>query len=164
MPQKDIVTDAARSGVKILQTPREVSQTVRDGFVPRDINAAIATARLTLRRPNFISTSESPTQTGTKYIVSPRRSIIPQEVKNAEPLDTSFNRFRDEHGHPTPIFSKVIGPKTVPDESADIYARKRVDFGSNSVVAKSPNFLDLDLSPANTMDKLMSVIGPTTIV
>ena len=39
-----------------------------------------------------------------------------------------------------------------------------MDFSSNSVVAKSPNFLDLGLSPANTTDKLKSVIGPATRV
>ena len=63
-----------------------------------------------------------------------------------------------------PIFSKLIGPKTVPGESSDVYARGRMDFESNSVVAKIPNFVDLGLSPANTTDKLKSVIGPTTII
>ena len=39
-----------------------------------------------------------------------------------------------------------------------------MDFASNSVVAESPNFLDLGLLPDNTADELKSVIGPTTSV
>ena len=63
-----------------------------------------------------------------------------------------------------PIFSNIIGRKTDPDENSDIYARKRMDFESNSVVAKSPNFMDLSLSPTNTPDKIESVIVPTARV
>ena len=39
-----------------------------------------------------------------------------------------------------------------------------MDFGSNSVVSESPNFMDFGLSPSNTPDKLKSVIVPTTRV
>ena len=39
-----------------------------------------------------------------------------------------------------------------------------MDFGSNSVIAKNPNFMYLGLLPANTTDKIKSVIGPTTRV
>ena len=39
-----------------------------------------------------------------------------------------------------------------------------MDFASNSVIGKIPNFMDLGLSPAHTTDKLNSVIGPTTRV
>ena len=143
---------------------REVNRTGRDGSTPRDVNTAVATARLNLQSPNFISNSDSPTRTGTQDIVIPRQSIIPQKGRNGDPLDAPINQFLAVHGHPTPIFIKVIGPKTVPDESADVYVRKRMDFWSNSVVAESPNFMDFRLSPANTTDKLKSVIGPTTRV
>ena len=63
-----------------------------------------------------------------------------------------------------PISSKVISLKTVPYESAKVYTRKRMDFGSNSVVTKSPNFMYFRLSPTNTPDKLKSIIGLTAIV
>ena len=161
---KEIVTDAAHSGARIFQTPREVNRTGRDGSTPQEVNTAVATARLTLQSPNFIGTSNSPTQTGTQDIFRPRRSIISQKSRNAKPLDAPINRFLAIHGHPTPIFSKVISPKTVPDKNADFYAHKRMDLVSNSVVAEIPNFMDFSLSPANTTDKLKSVIGPTTRV
>ena len=34
-------------------------------------------------------------------------------------------------------------------------------FGSISIVAESPNFMNFRLTPANTPDKFKSVIGPT---
>ena len=39
-----------------------------------------------------------------------------------------------------------------------------MDFPSNSIVTKIPNFLDLRLSPANITDKLKLFIDPTTRV
>ena len=81
-----------------------------------------------------------------------------QKGRNANPPDAVINRFPAVHGYPPPIFSNVIDPKTFPKESADVYARKRMDFASNSVVAESPNFLDLGLLPANIADKLKSII------
>ena len=69
-----------------------------------------------------------------------------------------------EHGHPTPIFSKAIGCKATPEDSADVYTHKRIDVSSNSVFSESPNFMDFGLSPANTPYKLKSVIFPTTRV
>ena len=39
-----------------------------------------------------------------------------------------------------------------------------MDFASNSVIVKTPNFMDLGLSPANTTDKLKSVFVPATRV
>ena len=62
------------------------------------------------------------------------------------------------------IIIKVITPQTVSGVSTNVYARKMMDFVSNSVVAEIPKLLDLGLSPANTADKLNSVIGRTTRV
>ena len=161
---KEIVTDAARSGTRIYRNPREVRRTVRYGSTPQDVNTAVATARLTLQSPKFISTSDSPTRTGTQDIFRPSRSIIPKKRRNAEPLEASINLFPAKHGHPTAISSKLISFKTVPDESADVYARKRMDLGSDSVVTKTPNFMYLKFLPANTTYKLKSVIVSTTRV
>ena len=37
-----------------------------------------------------------------------------------------------------------------------------MNFASNSVLSETPKFLDFGLSPAHTMEKLKSVIGPAT--
>ena len=149
---------AARSGARILWTPREVSRTDRESSTSQDVHTAVATVRLTLQIPNFISTSKSSTRTWTEDIFIPRWSIIPQRRRNANPLGAPINRFPAVHAHPTPVYRKAIGPITVPEESADIYMQKSLDIGSNSVVAKSPNFMDFRLSPANTTYKLKSII------
>ena len=156
--------DAARSGTRILWTPRELSLTGRDVLTPRDVKTAVVTARLTPSSQIFDSTYDSPTRTGTQYFVSPRRSIGPQKFRNAHPFKTSINLFSPKHRHPTPIFSKLIGRKIFLDEIVDVYTCKSIDFRSNSVVAKSPNFMPFRLRPANTADKLNSVIVPTTRV
>ena len=62
------------------------------------------------------------------------------------------------------ILSNAIGTKTVPEEIDDVYAIKRMDFASNSVVAESPNLMDFRLLPSNTTDKLKSVISCNTRV
>ena len=102
--------------------------------------------------------------TGTQDIVSPRRTIILQEARNSDPPDASINLFLAVNWYPTPIFSKVIFRKTVPNESDDVYARKRFNIRSNSVVSESPSFTDFRLLPANKMDKLKTVISRSTRV
>ena len=65
----------------------------------------------------------------------------------------------------TPVSQKrsgKIGLEVVSGEVADINARKRMNFLSNSVLDETPKFVDLGLSPAHKTDKLKSVIGQTT--
>ena len=54
--------------------------------------------------------------------------------------------------------------ETVPVESADANSRGGMEFASNCVLGKSPNFVDLGLLPANAADKLNSVFAPATRV
>ena len=61
-----------------------------------------------------------------------------------------------------PGWSKIIGSKVVTDESAKVYARVRMNFGSDTVLVKNLNFINSGLSPVNTTDKLRSVIVLTT--
>ena len=109
-------------------------------------------------------TSTPPIYTRIQEIVSSRGSIGPQKVRNAHSFKISINKFSTEHGHPMPILSNTINRKTVADESADVNYCYRMDFGRNYFVTKSPNFMDFRLSPANTPDKIKSVIIPTTRV
>ena len=107
--------------------------------------------------------SASPIRIGIQKIEGPRRSVIPQEASNAEPLDDSINQFLVEHRDPTPGCIKIIGSKAVNNESVNVYARRRINFGSYTVLSKNPNFINFGLLPVNTTDKLRSVIFPTTI-
>ena len=161
---KEIVTDAAHSGAHIFRTLREVGRTGRDGSTPQDVKTAVSTVRLTLQSPNFIGTFDPPNADWEPRYCESKAVYHCEKAGNTEPLDAPINQFSAVRGHSMPIFSKVIGPKTVSGESTDVYVRQRMDFASNSVVVESPIFMDLGLSPANTTDKLKSVIGPTARV
>ena len=132
--------------------------------IPNDMNNVGVTTRSTTQVLIVTGTSAPPIRIRCQDIDSPRGSIGPQKFRNAHPFKTSINLFSPKHRHPTPIFSKLIGRKIFLDEIADVYTCKRIDFGSNSVVAKSPNFMPFRLRPANTADKLNSLIVPTTRV
>ena len=157
---KASVTDSSRSGACILRTPRKVSCTSRDRSTPQDVKSSVATARLNPPSPILNSNSISPARTGTQDIISPRRSIITTEARNAEPIDAPITIFSAVNGHLTSFLSKVIGVEIFSRESTNVNARKRMDFASSSVIGESPNFLDLGMLPANTADKLKSVFAP----
>ena len=90
---KDIVTDAAHSGARIFRTPREVIRTGRDVSMPRDVNTAVATARLTPPIKIFNSTSDSPRRTRTQDISNTIGPADPKWTSNAQKLKTSIHGF-----------------------------------------------------------------------
>ena len=63
-----------------------------------------------------------------------------------------------------PIFSEVVGWKFSDDSSDDVNSRCGVNFGSNAVFTRKPNFIKLGLASVNTTDKLGSISVPTTRV
>ena len=65
---------------------------------------------------------------------------------------------------PTPSSSKVIVSKTFINKIANVYASSRMNFGSDTVLSESPNFVDFELSSVNTTDDLRSVFFPNTII
>ena len=56
----------------------------------------------------------------------------------------------------------MIGSKTFTNKRADVYARSQMNFGSDTVLSKSPNFMDFGLLSVNITDELRSVFIPTT--
>ena len=159
---EEIIAGSAPSTARVFKDPTLVNWKVTIRPIPIDMNTVGVTPRSTNLIRIGTGTSASLIQLRRQDIDSPRVSVGTQKSRNSHPFKTSINQSSPEHGHPTPIFSKVIGRKTVHDKSADVYARKRMEFGSNSVVSESPNFMDFGLSPANTPDKLKYVIFPTT--
>ena len=79
---------------------------------------------------------------------------------NAEPLDASINRIPAKHRDLAPSLSKVTGSKTFTNKIADVYARVWMDFGSDTVLSESPNFMDFRLSSINTIDGLGYFLCP----
>ena len=117
--------------------------------------------RTTNQVRNGTGPSVPPISIGSQKIEGPRRSIITQKARNAKSLDNSINIIPAKHRDPTPSWSKVIGSKKFINESADVYARGWMNFGSDTILYKSPNFIDFGLSPVNTTDELGYLFVPT---
>ena len=126
---KEIVTDAARSGVRIFWTPREVSRTGRDGSTLQDVRTAVSTTRLTTPSQIFNSTSDSPTHTGTQGIVNPIGPAGPQWISAAQKLKTSINGLLDKNSGPRTSFSKVVGSEVTGDPRVDVNLRGGMQSG-----------------------------------
>ena len=93
-------------------------------------------------------------------MISPRGSIVPQEVRYTQPLDTSINVIYAEHKDPAPTWSKLICCKFTNESSANVYMRVLMNFASDTVLSESPNFMGL--SSVNTTDELGSVFTRIT--
>ena len=106
----------------------------------------------------------SPISIRIQEIEGPRRSIIPQEVRNAKPLDASIHRIYSKDRDPAPSWSKVIGSKFTKESSTDVYARFQMNLADDTILPESLNSKDLGMSPVNRTDELGSVFSPTTII
>ena len=88
---KEIVTNMARSALHVFRTPGDVRRNGTDGTTPWDGSTAIGSTRLDSPVRIGGSTTGSPIRTGSQDIISPRGSIGPQWIRDAQPLDTSIN-------------------------------------------------------------------------
>ena len=84
------------------------------------------------------------------------------EVRNSQPFHTSVNENSDENGDPKATFSKLIGRKLSNNSSADVYSLCWVKFTRDAVLTKSPNFMNLGLSPVHASDEFVSFSIPNT--
>ena len=62
----------------------------------------------------------------------------------------------------TSILSKLIARELSHSFSANLYLRCRMDFTSNAVGSKAPNFVDLGLPANNTSDEFNAFATPST--
>ena len=148
---KVIVTAVVRSGAHVLQNPADVIRTDTDETIPRDGNTSISYPRFSYTVLIGGGTTVSPTRTGSQEIISPKGPTSSVEVRNAQPFHTSINGNYAKDGDSTPT---VIGRELSNDSSANIYLRCRVNFTCESVVTKTPNFMNLRLLAVQTSDGL----------
>ena len=139
---KPVITDAARISAHVLQTPHEhVSRKGRDSTTPQDRNVSGPG-----KEPVMIGgTTVSPTRMAIQDIVNPYGSTGSVEVGDTQIFYTFIDVNLAENGDSTPILSKAIGRELSHDSSIDIYLCRRVDFTSNSVGTKSPDFMHLGI-------------------
>ena len=129
-----IVMDVARSGARSFWDPVAVNRKDTDGTITQDGNTSRSLPRLTFPVMIGGGTSVSPTRTGIKEFSSPRETIGPVEVRNAQPFDTSINGNSFKKWDPTQSFSKVIGHELCNNSSTDIYLRCSVKFTCDTVL------------------------------
>ena len=91
-----------------------------------------------------------------------RGSTSPQEVRNAQTFNTSIDRIYSKHRDPAPTLSKAISCKLSKGYIADVYLRCWMKLALDTVLTKSPNFMNPGLSSVHTSDELGSVFIPTT--
>ena len=161
---KEIVTGTTRSAAGVLKDPPVVNWKDVSGLIPQDRNTNVMPPRATTPVRTGTGPSIPPISIGSQKIEGPRRPIISQEVRNGDPLDAYINRTPSKHRDPTPTWSKVICRKITNESSADVHARGRINFGSETVLSVIPNFMDLGLSSVDTTDELGSIFASTTII
>ena len=93
---KEIFTGATRSTAHFFKDPPVVNWKDTDGTIPREGNTVGNLPRLNKQVRIGAGSSISPTSIRIQEIESPRRSIAPQEVRNAQPFDTSINGISDK--------------------------------------------------------------------
>ena len=152
---------SARSADHVFKYPPVVNWKDTDGMITCERKTVGIPPRETT--PVRIGTGIlfSPTRMGSQDIDSPRRSIVPQEVRNAKPLETSIDGIYFKHRDPVLTRSKEIGSKFSNESISDVYLRCRMNLARDTVLTKSPNFMDLGLSSVHTTDELGSIFIPT---
>ena len=120
---KEIVKGETHSTAGVLKDPPVVNWKDKIGTIPVDRNTFEIPPRTNTQVCTGTGPSIPPISIGGQKIEVPRRSIIPQEVRNDRPLDSYINRNPAIHRDPTPSWSKVIGNKTITNKSANVYAR-----------------------------------------
>ena len=159
---KASVTDAAHSCARIFRgTPGKVNWTGRDNTTPRDVRS-YEKYMLISPRPGSNPNSFSPARFRNQEVISPSHPSITKRFRNAKTLDTPIDGHLAINSHSTSYFSGVIGLEAVSGYVADVNARERMKFASNSVLNETPKFVDLGLLPANTADKPNSAFATAT--
>ena len=118
---KEIGTDAMHIGARIFKDPTVVNWKDTDRTIPRDGNTFRMLPRLTNSVWIGAGPLVSPTRMGGQYIDSPAGSISPQEVRDAQPLDTSINSIYSKYRYPAPTWIKAICRKCYDKSSAEVY-------------------------------------------
>ena len=159
---KDIVTSATHSAAGVLKDSPVVNWKDTDRTIPVDRNTVGIPRITTIQVRNGTGPYVPPIIIGRQNIEGPRWSIIPTEVRNSKPLNASINIFPAKHRYPKPSWIKFIASITFTNETANVYARIRMNFRSDTVLFENPNFMDFRLSSITTTDELGPVFVTTT--
>ena len=138
--------DVTCNSVQILRTPGHILRKGRDSTTRDDEDVVVRPPRD--NGPVLIWVIVSPPTTGnsgSQDIITKRKSISLSVGRNAPKFDASVHRNLADDGDSTAIFRKVMGRELYKSISSDIHFCCQVDFTSNSVGTKAPNFVHLGI-------------------
>ena len=126
---KEVVADAALSGVWIHRTPRQVSRRVVDGITPGDICNAIEIVETS--SPVLIGIIGTYPLCGlnlSQKVGNKRQYVSPGLVRQYQKFDSIVDRKLSNDRDLASIFSKVIGDKLSDGSIWDLYMRCRMNI------------------------------------
>ena len=94
---KEVVTGVSCRAAFVFKDPPVINWKDAGGMIPQDRETIRIPPRATTPVQIGTGPSISPTSIRSQDIESPRRSIVPQEVRNSNPLDASINGISSEH-------------------------------------------------------------------
>ena len=160
-PTKEVVADTACNIAWVNWNLRHVIRTGRDGSTLYETGMDVKSKPFPFPIPIESPTIDSSCGINRSLQVGKKQqSSSPDKVSNSQKLDTVINRkFTDDQDY-TSLLIKLIVHKLSNGSIYDLYLRCRMNFSSNAVQTKAPQFVDLGLPAINTSNKL-SVLGTT---
>ena len=160
---KEVVADVTRGSVRVNRNPRHVSQTGRDNTIPCDTGLAVSykpvPPSVLIGIPTIYPACET---SGRSQVGKKRQSTSPDEVRNAQKLDTTVDRkFPNDQDYAS-IFRRVIGHELSQGSSDYLYLSCLMNFSSNIVQSEAPQFVDLGLPAVNTSNEFCIISTPAT--
>ena len=160
---KKVITDAARCSARIIWTLRHVSRTVRDSTTPGDCNIDVRFPRANY--PDLIGVIgilPPRGNIGSLKVFNEQKSTVSDETRDTQNFDNYVDTNLANIGDSTSIFSKLIGCELSHSSSANLYLICQMDFFSNTVRTKGPNFVDLGILAVNESDEVNIFGTPAT--
>ena len=108
---KEIITGVTCIAAGILKDPSVVNWKDVSGLIPWYRNNVVMSPRTSTPVRTDTEPSVLPISIWSQNIEGPRRSIVPQEVRNAKKLDASINIIPSKHRDLTLSWRKIISSK-----------------------------------------------------
>ena len=101
---------------------------------------------------------------GILQVFNEQKSTVSDETRDTQNFDNYVDTNLANIGDSTSIFSKLIGCELSHSSSANLYLICQMDFFSNTVRTKGPNFVDLGIPAVNESDEVNIFGTPATII
>ena len=108
----------------------------------------------------FITVSPASGHSGIFQVFNKRQYTIYEKIRDTQKLDTSVDRKLPNDRYFMSIFRKIIGCELSHSSCANLYLQFQMNFASNVVQTKAPQFVDLGLPAVKKSDEFLSLVTP----